>query len=64
MRFFTLVAGFHMYEVKIKADFSAAHNLREVGENANPFMVTTSPLRWRCSPSRWMREGWSSISAS
>jgi 6-pyruvoyltetrahydropterin/6-carboxytetrahydropterin synthase len=28
---FTLVAGFNMYEIKIKADFSAAHNLREVG---------------------------------
>jgi 6-pyruvoyltetrahydropterin/6-carboxytetrahydropterin synthase len=28
---FTWVAGFEMYEVKIKTDFSAAHNLREVG---------------------------------
>jgi 6-pyruvoyltetrahydropterin/6-carboxytetrahydropterin synthase len=31
MRFSTLVAGFDMFEVKIRADFSAAHNLREVG---------------------------------
>jgi len=31
MRISTLVAGFNMYEVKIKADFSAAHNLRQVG---------------------------------
>jgi len=28
---FTLIAGFNMYEIKIKADFSAAHNLRQVG---------------------------------
>jgi 6-pyruvoyltetrahydropterin/6-carboxytetrahydropterin synthase len=31
MRFFTLLAGLDMFEVKIRADFSAAHNLREVG---------------------------------
>ena len=31
MRFFTLDAGLDMFEVKIRADFSAAHNLREVG---------------------------------
>jgi len=31
MRFFSLDAGLDMFEVKIRADFSAAHNLREVG---------------------------------
>jgi len=31
MQFLIPVAGFDMYEVKIKADFSAAHNLREAG---------------------------------